>query len=79
METKVPSNEKSVTSHLPQRRDAKRDGAQKHCSQKEMDRIDHDKRIWEKSTAVVAISINKVIYPTFTDGPNRIDRKVLMV
>ena len=52
---------------------AKRGGAWEHCSQKEMDRIDHDRRIWDKSTALVAISVNRVIYPTFTDVPNRIN------
>ena len=30
-------------------RGAKRGGAQEHCSQKEMDRIDHGRRIWDKS------------------------------
>ena len=33
-------------------RGAKRGGAREHCSQKEMDRIDHDRRIWDKSIAL---------------------------
>ena len=51
-------------------RGAKRGGAREHCSQKEMDRIDHGRRIWDKSTALVAISVKRVIFPTFTHGPN---------
>ena len=58
-------------------RGAKRGGAREQCSQKEMDRIDHDRRIWDKSTAHVAISVERLINPTFTDGPNRINRKIL--
>ena len=35
--------------------------------------IDHGRRIWQPPTALVAISINRVIYTTLTDGPNRIN------
>ena len=52
-------------------RGAKRGGAREHSSQKEMDRIDHGRRIWDKCTALVMISKNMVIYPTFTDGPKK--------
>ena len=41
-----------------------------HCSQKEMDRIDHGRSIQDKSTALVTISVERVIFPTFTHGPN---------
>ena len=38
-----------------------------------MDRTDVGRRIWDKSTALVAISVNRVIHPTVTDGPKRIN------
>ena len=62
-------------------RGAKKGGAREHCSQKDMDRIDHGRRIWDKSTALVAIIINWVIHPTFTDGPDRLNsnRKILVL
>ena len=31
------------------------------------------RRIWDKSSAFVMIFVNRVIYPIFTDGPNRIN------
>ena len=46
----------------------KRGGAREHCSQKEIDRIDHGRRIKDKSTIIL---VKRVIYLTFTDGPNR--------
>ena len=49
---------------------AKRVGALEYCSQKEMDGIDHGRRIWDKSTALVAFSVNRVIYPAFTNRMN---------
>ena len=51
--------------HTPYTRGAKRGGALEHCSQKEMDRIDHGRRIWDKSTSLVANIIYRVIYPTY--------------
>ena len=47
----------------------KKGGAQEHCSQKEMNRINHGRRIPDKSTALVAIFINGAIHPMFPDGP----------
>ena len=49
-------------------RGGKRGGAREHCSQKEIDRIDHGRRIKDKSTIIL---VKRVIYLTFTDGPNR--------
>ena len=54
-------------------RGAKKGGAREHFSQKEMDRMDHDRRIWNKSTALVTISVNRVIYPTFTYNIDQIE------
>ena len=54
-------------------RGTKRGGAREHYYQKEMDRIYHCRRIWDKSTALVTISVNRVIYQTFTDGPNKMN------
>ena len=48
-------------------------GAWEQCSQKEIDRIDLGRRIWDKSTPLVTISVNRVIYPTVTDGANRMN------
>ena len=45
-------------------RGAKRGGAREHCSKKEMDRIIPGRRIWSISTALVAILINRAIYPS---------------
>ena len=54
--------ESSMQSEIrDQTRGAKRGGAREHCSHKEMDRIDHGRSIWDKSTALVAIVINRVI------------------
>ena len=50
-----------------------------HQSQKEIDRIDHGRRIWDKSTALVAISVNRVIYPTLTYVPNRMNTSSFLV
>ena len=41
-------------------RGAKRGGAWEQCSQKEMDRIEHSRRIWDKSTACDIIFIKYV-------------------
>ena len=54
-------------------RGAKRGGAWEQCSQKEIDRIDLGRRIWDKSTPLVTISVNRVIYPIVTDGANRMN------
>ena len=45
-------------------RGQKRGGAREHCSKKEMDRIIPGRRIWSFSTALVAILINRAIYPS---------------
>ena len=55
---------------LPQKskgRGAKRGGAREHCSKKEMDRIIPGRRIWSISTALVAILINRAIYPSVVE------------
>ena len=52
-------------------RGGKSGGAREQCPMKEMDRIDLGRRIWDKSTALVTIYVNRVIHPIVTDGPNR--------
>ena len=57
----------------PGSRGGKRGGAREQCPQKEMDNTDPDRRIWDKSTALVTISVNRVIHPTVTVGPKRMN------
>ena len=45
----------------PGSRCGKRGGVREQCPQKEMDNTDPDRRIWDKSTALVTISVNRVI------------------
>ena len=51
-------------------RGGKRGGAREHCSQKEMDGTIFGRRIWVKSTALVAICIKKeAIYRIYAVKP----------